>query len=97
MKLTYSELCNKAAIVVAKINAENEIKLRKVETVQGGIDSVNDAMIYRDNEFNEFRVLLFTNGEYVPGADYHTDDKKDARDTAMLMANPNLLLNKALP
>lgn len=33
----------------------------------------------------EYRVRLFINGEYQAGADYFTDDKQDARDTAAHM------------
>jgi hypothetical protein len=88
MKPTYLELCVIAGVIVRKINAENNIKLRKVQTVLGRVDSIGDAVIYRDNDWNEYRVLQFINGEYVPGADYHTSDKEDAEATALLMANP---------
>lgn len=33
----------------------------------------------------EYRVRLFIDEEYQPGADYFTDDKEDARDTAKHM------------
>ena len=57
-------------------------------TVLGQINSIADAVIYRDAEWNEYRVLQFVNGEHVPGADYHTDDREDAEATALVMANP---------
>ncbi len=87
-KITYGELTIKAGVAVRKINAENGITLRKVLTVMGRVDSIGDAVIYRDNDWNEYRVLQFINGEYVPNADYHTDDMDDAKGTALLMANP---------
>jgi len=37
----------------------------------------------RDTE--EYRVRLFIDGEYQAGADYFTDDKQDAKDTAKHM------------
>ncbi len=88
MKLTLAELTRKAGVAVKKINAENGIKLRKVATVLGNVDSIGDAVIYRDVEWNEYRVLVFVNGEYSPGSDYHTDDKQDAESTAVFLANP---------
>ena len=36
-------------------------------------------------EDGEFRVKLFIDGVYQAGADYFTDDKKDANRTAMDM------------
>ena len=33
----------------------------------------------------EYRVRLFVDGEYQPGADYYTDDKEDALETAAAM------------
>jgi len=38
--------------------------------------------IYRDVEWNEFVVKFFVNGQHQVDADYHTDDKNDAVDTA---------------
>lgn len=88
MALTSKELARKAALAVRKINAENDIKLRKVMTVLGRYGSIADAVIYRDNDWNEYRVLQFVNGEHVVNADYHTDDYEDAQSTALVMANP---------
>lgn len=88
MALTSKELASKAALAVRKINAENGIKLKKVMTVLGRYGSIADAVIYWDNEWNEYRVLQFVNGEHVVNADYHTDDKDDAESTALIMANP---------
>jgi hypothetical protein len=42
--------------------------------------------VYRDNEWNEWRVILLINMHEVKGADYHTDDRQDALDTARRMA-----------
>ena len=37
---------------------------------------------YRDTEWNEFVVQFFVDGAHQEDADYHTDDKQDAFDTA---------------
>lgn len=55
------------------------MSLRKIQTV-AGVDKV--AKVYRDSEFDEYRVTFFLNGQKINGADYHTGDKQDAIDTA---------------
>jgi hypothetical protein len=37
---------------------------------------------YRDAEYNEFRVRSYPHGQLHAAADYHTDEKADALDTA---------------
>lgn len=42
--------------------------------------------IVRDEEWDEYQVYLFDDdGEVLPNATYHTDDKEDAEDTAKEM------------
>ena len=40
------------------------------------------ARIYRDTDWSEYRVRFFRDGQHMANADYHTDDKTDANDTA---------------
>ena len=40
------------------------------------------AKIYWDSEVQECRVRFYKNGRYLSEADYFTDDKEDAKDTA---------------
>ena len=41
------------------------------------------AKVYRDVEWNEYRVKFHVaDTGYLTEADYHTDDKQDALDTA---------------
>lgn len=40
------------------------------------------AKVYKDSEWGEHRVKHFTDGKHHVNADYHTDDKTDANDTA---------------
>jgi hypothetical protein len=40
------------------------------------------ATVYKDAEWGEYRVKFYRDGEYMQDADYHTDDKADAQDTA---------------
>lgn len=42
------------------------------------------AKIYRDSEYNEYRVKFFHAGSHLPDGDYFTDDESDARGTAAL-------------
>ena len=45
------------------------------------------AKVYRDVEWQEYRVRFFIGGIYQTDADYHTDDKQDALDTATSFIN----------
>lgn len=38
--------------------------------------------VYRDSEWNEYRVVFYRDSIKQEGADYHTDDKADAISTA---------------
>jgi hypothetical protein len=40
------------------------------------------AKIYRDTEWNEYRVKFYQQGQHLQNADYHTDCKEDAHSTA---------------
>jgi hypothetical protein len=44
------------------------------------------AKVYRDTEWGEYRVRFWDCKVYQAGADYHTDDKQDAVDTAITWA-----------
>jgi len=45
-------------------------------------DKTKVAKVYKDNEWNEYRVKHFDNGKHLKNADYHTTDLDDAHDTA---------------
>jgi hypothetical protein len=54
--------------------------LKKVTQID---DGDNYAVVYRDAEYDEFRVKFYKAGKYIGDkADYHTDDKADAVGTA---------------
>lgn len=40
------------------------------------------AVTSRDSEWEEFCVYFHENGVHLEAADYHTDDREDALDTA---------------
>lgn len=40
------------------------------------------AVVYRDSEYQEYRVKFYRNGVYQVNADYHDDDKASALQTA---------------
>ncbi len=46
------------------------------------------AKVYRDSEWDEYRVRLYLNGVLNAAADYHTEDKADAIATAAIMVRP---------
>lgn len=55
--------------------------LRKIETISN-TQTGRSATVYRDAEFNEYRVKFYQDGKHQTEADYHTDDKGDAQRTA---------------
>lgn len=62
--------------------------LRLIDTITSDLRPTGQLLVgkvYRDAEWNEYRVKFYADGHYNPRADYHTDDKKDAIDTAKLM------------
>ena len=55
------------------------LRLMKTHTGPNG----HVAKVYKDPDFNEYRVKHYSpEGKHMPKADYHTDDKSDAMDTA---------------
>lgn len=56
-----------------------EAKLIKTHT---SADGKKVAKVYRDAEWDEYHVKHYTDGKYHSKADYHTDDKDDAHNTA---------------
>lgn len=63
---------------------------RKIGEVNNGRKT---AKIYRDSEWNEFRVRLYVDHVLNPASDYHTDDESDAFDTARVMVGKIALLH----
>ena len=55
---------------------------RKLITKHSNSLTLASAKVYRDAEWNEYIVTFYRNGEKQHGADYHTDDYKDADKTA---------------
>lgn len=56
--------------------------MQLIKTIKAG-----DALckVYRDAEWQEYRVKLIKHGVHQAGSDYHSDDKQDALDTAQRM------------
>lgn len=44
------------------------------------------VVIRKDSETGEYRARLYTYGTPKPDADYFTDDREDAKGTALAMA-----------
>jgi hypothetical protein len=51
------------------------------------------AKLYRDSDYDEYRVRLYVNGVLQLAADYFTNDKADAQFTMLAMANTAYLMN----
>lgn len=58
--------------------------LRKLTSFSSTSGQYRTATVYRDAEWDEYRVRFYREGVYQEGADYHTDDKQDAMDTASI-------------
>lgn len=58
------------------------LRLTHTET---STDKVLTAKIYRNSDWQEFRVKFYRDGKYQ--SDYHTDDKEDAKSTARHFCN----------
>lgn len=46
------------------------------------------AKVYRNIDWNEYVVRFYCDGKHLPDADYHTDDKDDAKVTARFWVLP---------
>lgn len=55
--------------------------LRKIESISNEKELLK-AGVYRDAEWQEYRVKFHRQGIYQENADYHTDDKSDAQHMA---------------
>ena len=57
---------------------------RKIETYE---KDGKVAKVYRNADFDEYEVRFSVKGEDLPDADYFTNDKQDAIDTAVSWVN----------
>lgn len=64
------------------------MSLKKIAEFHNTADE-KKASVYRDSEWQEYRVKFNASGIYLEGADYHTTDKIDAIDTASNFASSN--------
>jgi hypothetical protein len=62
------------------------MSLRKLDTFFNEATK-RTAKIYIDREWHEYRVKFYRDGVYQENADYHTDMRDDARDTAINWVN----------
>lgn len=69
----------------ANVNSQLSVPLKKV--LEKG-DAEKGYGLYRDSEFNEFRVIHVADGEWLSKADYCTSDKGDAEGTGDIFLNP---------
>lgn len=78
--------------------------MRRLETISSKTTG-REARIYRDSEWQEWRVCFYQDGRHLLNADFHTDDKGDAQHTARAWvwgkqspaaANPDAWIDQAL-
>lgn len=55
-------------------------------------DGKKQAKVYRDHEWDEYRVKHYKDGKHLTKADYHTDDKHEALDHAHRHVNEGTLV-----
>lgn len=55
--------------------------MRLINTIHKASEELT-VKTYRDTEWGEYRVKMYVKGQHLQDADYHTDDKEDALDTA---------------
>jgi hypothetical protein len=55
--------------------------LRRLETISN-MTTGREARVFRDAEWQEWRVKFYQAGQHLAEADYHSDDKGDAQFTA---------------
>ncbi|WP_338807255.1 hypothetical protein V8U11_11045 [Pseudomonas chlororaphis] len=60
-------------------------KLKLIHAEDNGKGKV--CKVYRDSEWGEYQVRLYIQGSLLKEANYHTDDKDDACNTARSMIN----------
>jgi len=64
-----------------KVEHEEKPRLRLLKTLEG--PKGHKAKVYKDMDWQEHRVKFYSpEGKHYTEADYHTDDKEDAHDTA---------------
>lgn len=62
------------------------MSLRKIATYFNQVTH-KTAHVYRDAEWNEYRVKYYVNGIYQVSADYHCDTRKEAEQNAEYFVN----------
>jgi hypothetical protein len=55
--------------------------MRLINTIHKASEELT-VKTYRDTDWNEYRVKTYIQGQHQQDADYHTDCKDDALDTA---------------
>lgn len=59
--------------------------MRRLENISNQTTG-RQARVYRDSEWQEWRVCFYQDGRHLLEGDYHTDDKGDAQHTARAWA-----------
>lgn len=62
--------------------------LRLIKTYSNPV-TLEMAKLYKDIEWQEYRVKFFINGVHQVNADYHDSDKISSIDTALYFINLN--------
>lgn len=83
-KLSEKERYKKISLSLHEQLREKKIALEEALRKIHHTDAVDSrhATVHRDAEFDEFRVKFHKDGKHLKAADYHTNDKTDAINTA---------------
>lgn len=68
--------------------------LRRIETITNNSTGLS-AKVYRDVEWDEYRVKFYQDEKHLENSDYHTQDKGDAQRTARTVWYPRPLIAQA--
>jgi hypothetical protein len=90
MEISKSQYDSRKHVLVS----EGNIRLVKTHEKMDSEGQKRTAKVYKDHEWNEYRVKHFTNGKYHHDADYHTDDADDAHNTAKAFLKEEIILEK---
>lgn len=90
MEISKSQYDSRKHVLVS----EGNIRLLKTHEKMDSEGQKKTAKVYKDHEWNEYRVKHFTNGKHHQDADYHTDDADDAHNTAKAFLKEEIILEK---
>ena len=81
-KALFNILNNKAMDVLSSVQEDTESIDEGVRKIADYSNGRHKATTHKDSDTSEYQVKFHTDGKHLKNADYFTDDKSDASDTA---------------